>query len=111
VESRQGAFWLRAATGERVLVEAAEAEAEVVTSLAARGVRVAAARGFEGRFARVCTVFGEPSTTLLFFEAEGVHVTAPGAAHAEALGRLIARVHAEAPPENCLTRARRIDRA
>ncbi len=110
IEAPEGIHWLRVASGERVQLEDAEAEAIMVTELARRGLRVAAPRkSAAGPYARGCELFGQPSTALLFHEVGGELVATLDAPRAEALGELVGRLHGETLPETYLARARRID--
>jgi hypothetical protein len=76
-------------------IDELEAEAEVAAALAGRGLSVAApvARR-DGRYAGAIALPGGPRLALLFDEAPGDKVAAPSAGQAEALGVLLARVHA-----------------
>jgi Ser/Thr protein kinase RdoA (MazF antagonist) len=100
--------WLKLDGYGRGIVEL-EAAAEVAAALAGRGLSVAApvARR-DGRYAGAIALPGGPRLALLFDEAPGDEVAVPSVAQAEALGALLARVHA-ATDVPAAARRRRID--
>jgi Ser/Thr protein kinase RdoA (MazF antagonist) len=94
IETAGRVCWLKLGGHGRGIDEL-EAEAEVAAALAGRGLPVAApvARR-DGRFAGAIALPGGPRLALLFDDAPGDEVAAPSVAQAEALGVVLARVHA-----------------
>lgn len=94
IETASCVYWLKL-DGYRRGIDELEAEAEVAAALAGRSLSVAApvARR-DGRYAGAIALPGGPQLALLFDEAPGEEVAAPSVAQAEALGALLARVHA-----------------
>lgn len=91
VDTDDRVYWLKLITSAPHTLDALEAEAEVASELAARGLPVApAVRRRDGRYAGIIAGV----RALLFEEAPGEEVEVPSLPQAEALGRLLARVHA-----------------
>jgi Ser/Thr protein kinase RdoA (MazF antagonist) len=109
--SREGAHWLRLATGVDVDLADAEAEALTVATLRERGLRVSSLRKRRGGTGYAATFEAPPCTSLLFGEVPGLHVEAPTPVQMEALGQLIAEVHSAAVPVAVRPRTRQIDRS
>jgi Ser/Thr protein kinase RdoA (MazF antagonist) len=92
IETAERAYWLKLTTHT---LDELESEAEIASELAQRGLQVTApVRRCDGRYAGTIDV----SPALLFDEAPGIEVEALSAAPAEALGALLARLHATAVP-------------
>ena len=94
IETADRVCWLKLGGYGRGIDEL-EAEAEVAAALAGRGLAVAApvARR-DGRYAGAIALSDGLRLALLFDEAPGDEVAGPSVAQAEALGALLARVHA-----------------
>jgi Ser/Thr protein kinase RdoA (MazF antagonist) len=113
VESSAGPCWLRLATGAAVSLAEANAEATLVNALRTRGISVASAvpRRDGAGHAALSTGLRCACVALLFREAPGARAESLTGGQAQALGALLASIHA-APREGegALSTARRIDR-
>jgi Ser/Thr protein kinase RdoA (MazF antagonist) len=96
IATADGVYWLKLIAVTARGLSQLEAEAEVATGLAGRGLCVtpAIARR-DGRYAGSIELPGAVCHALLFANAPGVEVAAASPAQAEALGALLAHVHAE----------------
>lgn len=95
VETADRVYWLKLVTGTARSLDELEAEAEVATELAGRGLSVTpAVLRRDGRYAGTIELSDGAHPTLLFDEAPGDEVAAPSPEQAEALGALLGRIHA-----------------
>jgi len=95
VETADRVYWLKLVIGAARSLDELEAEAEVATELARRGLSVTpAVPRREGRYAGTIELPDGAHPALLFDEAPGDEVAAPSPEQAEALGALLGRIHA-----------------
>jgi Ser/Thr protein kinase RdoA (MazF antagonist) len=94
IETPRRACWLKFDRYGRSIDEL-EAEAEIAAALAERGLPVAApVMRRDRRYAGAIALPDGPRLALLFDDAPGDEIAAPSVAQAEALGALVARIHA-----------------
>jgi Ser/Thr protein kinase RdoA (MazF antagonist) len=95
VETADRVYWLKLVTGTGRSLDELEAEAEVASQLAGRGLCVTpAVPRRDGRYAGTLALPEGACPALLFDEAPGDEVAAPSLEQAEALGALLGRLHA-----------------